>query len=613
MTSQPSRGRKASPDDSATSNCSSLTSYTSESDHDDDMERAKNSLPLDSRHHRHQSLPQSISYRRSHSSLQMNSNASQQNTSISPPRDKRRSKRYGTPPSMRSLNSNNSEVLPSFTDCVDAENLGESKYKKNKIRPTFIGWNLRSTSVFFSICMSLCFICSFVGHWIVASSLVGVPHAIDVHERFRQRPSGTKSLNFYLSGNDQADWSEKKRFVDTGSSEVTDPSQQYHLLDSNDKKDREVMQHMERKPAFVDGDCKPMKEWQTKSFPTCNAIHEVDMGADNDETSVLGVKGFFRMAWKFKHASQGEAVAMKTLKMVHTFEENFYEKHRIDALGMERLTSSPHVINIYGYCGQTVFNELADGRSLGKLADKSTYLERLDIAIDVAEGIAAVHGIDGEDEYASLVHFDINPGNVISIGGTLKLNDFNISVWRKWNSKTQKPCTFPPIFPNPQWRSPEEAKKTLYLDEKVDVFSMGHIFFRLICGKSPWGKLDNNPTKEEIHASVLQGKLPHIPSKVTKSDNPIIIAIREAMMKAYTNDPKERPSARSIANGLIKARDLILKHEKEKKERDHHKEKHADQNKRKHDEKKHATDQIHENENEEPKRRLFRTSRASVE
>lgn len=164
--------------------------------------------------------------------------------------------------------------------------------------------------------------------------------------------------------------------------------------------------------------------------------------------------------------------------MVHTFEENFYEKHRIDALGMERLTSSPHVINIYGYCGQTVFNELADGRSLGKLADKSTYLERLDIAIDVAEGIAAVHGIDGEDEYASLVHFDINPGNVISIGGTLKLNDFNISVWRKWNSKTQKPCTFPPIFPNPQWRSPEEAKKTLYLDEKVDVFSMGHIFFR---------------------------------------------------------------------------------------------------------------------------------------
>jgi len=626
MTSQSSRGRKASPDDSATSNCSSLSSYN-ESDHDDDREQALDSTSSSPstlvRRLQHKGLPQSISYRQRRSSLRMNSN---DNNSISPPRNiHRKNKRDRSPASVRFSTRGSSAFLSVLAgDDRNAENCGESsKYKKSKMRSSFCNsCDQTSISLMFFVCIGLCVVCSFTGHWMIVSSHGGLPLASDVlGGMFVQRPTGTKPLNVYLSGSSSggfqsSDWSPKTRVVDTGASEVTDPSQQYHLLDSQDERDHEVMQHMERKTPFVDGDCKLMEEWQTKSFPTCNSVHEVDMAGDNDDTSVLGIKGFFRMAWKLNHPPRGESVVMKTLKMVHTYEDNFYEKHRIDALAMERLTSSPNVIDIYGYCGQTVFNELADGLSLGKLADRSSYWERLNIAIDVAEGIAAVHEVGGKD-YATLVHFDINPGNVISIGGTLKLNDFNISVLRKWNTKTQKPCTFPPMFPNPQWRSPEEAKKSDYLDEKIDIYSMGNIFFRLICGKSPWGKLDDNPTKEQIHESIVQGKLPHIPSKVTKTDNPIVIAIREAMMKAYTNDPEKRPSARSIANGLLKARELILKAEKEYNER-HRQKKRADKDVNKQDRKKNvATDRSHAQEKEKkmpaPKKRQFPTSRASVE
>mmetsp|Transcript_415 Transcript_415/g.535 ORF Transcript_415/g.535 Transcript_415/m.535 type:complete len:90 (-) Transcript_415:153-422(-) len=89
------------------------------------------------------------------------------------------------------------------------------------------------------------------------------------------------------------------------------------------------------------------------------------------------------------------------------------------------------------------------------------------------------------------------------------------------------------------------------------------------------------------------------------------------MMKAYTNDPEKRPSARSIANGLLKARELILKAEKEYNER-HRQKKRADKDVNKQDRKKNvATDRSHAQEKEKkmpaPKKRQFPTSRASVE
>jgi serine/threonine protein kinase len=121
---------------------------------------------------------------------------------------------------------------------------------------------------------------------------------------------------------------------------------------------------------------------------------------------------------------------------------------------MERLTSSPHVINVFGFCGHSVITEYAEGTRLGELADKSkrTPLARLKIARDIAMGLADVHGIDG-DGNATFVHLDINPANVVSIGGTLKLNDFNIGIILRWNQTSNQHCGFPAQYPNPQVRT----------------------------------------------------------------------------------------------------------------------------------------------------------------
>jgi serine/threonine protein kinase len=211
------------------------------------------------------------------------------------------------------------------------------------------------------------------------------------------------------------------------------------------------------------------------------------------------------------------------------------------------------VIDIFGFCGHSVLTEYADGKRLGDLADKKrkTPLGRLKIALDIASGLADVHNIDGDD-HASFVHLDINPANVVSIGGTLKLNDFNIGILRRWNTTSNQPCGIPTQYPNPQWRSPEEARGENNLTEKVDVFSLGHIFFRIICGHEPWNKLEPGglPPKAVLNEKVKNGELPTIPDEVMTSKDPEVVAIRDAMMACYQYDPIQRPSAKMIVNKL---------------------------------------------------------------
>jgi hypothetical protein len=364
-------------------------------------------------------------------------------------------------------------------------------------------------------------------------------------------------------------------------SDFTDNTQLYGMLPSDDER----LSRMEIRAPYSDGECVPMQDWQTTFHPYCNGMHELaleTLGASgiNKKVSsdrfdnllsgigaqIFGTHGFWRYAWKVtmrhfdkthSHPEQ-DTVVLKTLKYEHNFEDAHFEHDRVDAVAMERLTSSPHVINIFGFCGHSVLTEYADGTRVGALADKARKkpLERLRIARDIANGLADVHGIDG-DGNATFVHLDVNPANVVSVGGTLKLNDFNIGIIRRWNTTSNQPCGFPAQYPNPQWRSPEEARNEQNLTEKVDIFSMGHIFFRLICGHEPWNKLEpgGKPSKEDINYKVQRGELPFIPDHVQNSKNPEVIAIRNAMLSCYQPNPKDRPSARDIANKL----DVTLK------------------------------------------------------
>ena len=355
------------------------------------------------------------------------------------------------------------------------------------------------------------------------------------------------------------------RRIELYPADFTDKTQLYPVLDSGDER----IKGMEIRKPYTQGECVPMSDWQTTFHPSCNVVHELGLGemGENSEISfdLFGKKGFWRNAWRVEANKGNDVFVLKTLKVKHNFEEAHFEHDRVDAVAMERLTGSPHVIDIFGYCGHSVMTEYADGKRLGAVADRArgVPLARLKMALDIAEGLADVHGIDG-DEKVSFVHLDINPANVVIVGGKLKLNDFNIGIIRRWNTTSNAACGFPAQFPNPQWRSPEEARGEQNLSEKVDIFSMGHIFYRLISGAEPWNRLEpgGKPSKAVVNKKVQQGILPTIPDAVAKSNDPEIVAIRDAMLQCYEKDPQNRPSARAIAMDLRqRLSDLLLSRE----------------------------------------------------
>lgn len=323
----------------------------------------------------------------------------------------------------------------------------------------------------------------------------------------------------------------------------------------------------------TEGECVPIKAWQTMYYPSCNEIHGLDMihhsQTSGGDASLIGVNGYWRDAYRVDYgcrksttnetAQCDESVILKTLKLQHEVDEFQLDKNRIDSMAMERLTKSPHIIDLFGACGTSVVTEFADGENgrVGTLADKEKKrpLKRLRIARDIASGLADVHEIDGPGQ-ATLAHFDVNLANVVSVKKTLKLNDFNIAVPIRRNTTSGQACGFEARYPNPQWRSPEEANGSTRLTEKVDVFSLGHILFRLICLHEPWHKLEKGYVKgEEIQKDVVgekvrRGEMPAMPKEVLETDDIEVLWIRHAMMACYTYDPAKRPSAREIADFL---------------------------------------------------------------
>ena len=410
--------------------------------------------------------------------------------------------------------------------------------------------------------------------------------------------------------------------------------------DSNDEQDGNDDSQPNKGVQKVTGnpkDCVPKASWQTTSYPTCNNIHEIDFVHSvgrktksrifaeprtgrrvmTDDTSMKTLKqkqevdlelkgqGWFRTAWAvdretspFKVVydddewddewSRDEQVVLKTLRIERDFAEEFYELHRRDAMAMERLTQSPYVLDVYGYCGQSTMNEFASHGTLQSMIKYGAHKKhRLNLAYEVAKGVSDVHSIDYADfiapsdesgvslkrSNATMVHYDLNYHNIAVVDGRYpKLNDFNVAMFLSWDPKKEATCGFEGRFREPWWRSPEEMQnhiedgtEDIPLTEKVDVYSLGNILWSLLTNKSPWVKVSSSKVMDELRPRVARGEMPPLPSKIANSIDPTIVAIRNAMFKCLRLNPEERASAGEVAYDLKMAMKEIKRLEKEEK------------------------------------------------
>jgi serine/threonine protein kinase len=138
--------------------------------------------------------------------------------------------------------------------------------------------------------------------------------------------------------------------------------------------------------------------------------------------------------------------------------KDMYKIHN-EAMVMERLSHSPRVLDIYGFCGTSVHVEAMAGdlwkniitgvgvafqKDLDKITDTEhlsqndlTPSEKLQISLDMAESLADLHGFEG----GPITHADTHIEQwLLAPDGSVKLNDFNNAHEPSWDASKGAYC-----------------------------------------------------------------------------------------------------------------------------------------------------------------------------
>jgi serine/threonine protein kinase len=286
-----------------------------------------------------------------------------------------------------------------------------------------------------------------------------------------------------------------------------------------------------------------------------------------DDGPVLGFigSGLWRFVFVVDPRAVMEApVVMKMMKSEHQVDKRNFDRHRRDALVMERTAGSPYVVDGYGFCGNTVLTEYLDSylnnviyedddsssNGGGTHVTRETTEGRIRLALDVARGVAALHEVPG----GPIVHADLQAKQfLITPDGTIKVNDFNRCRFMAHKNATGAKCPFYiPSAPG-KMRSPEEYASE-DLDEALDIYSVANIFYGIITGKPAWSEFTSSETKENVQ----RGVQPYIPDDLRKPGT-ADEALALLTQRAYTRDPQERITAPELVRELETLLDKVTK------------------------------------------------------
>lgn len=297
--------------------------------------------------------------------------------------------------------------------------------------------------------------------------------------------------------------------------------------------------------------CQYRHKWQLASYPTCAALHEINMQYDADFTLINN--GHYRDVFSYSQTFDGggsQRMVMKELRFEYDHEftdANRLESHRRDAVAMGRLTHSDRIPNIYAACSNAQIVDVSPEGDLeqhvlieGESYRNYTSVQKLAMAVQVAEAIADVHE-------AGIAHTDVAPKQFLLLDGRYQLSDFNRCRFLKEDDQG-KQCLFY-VGKNPgKGRSPEEYRDD-ELSPKIDVYSMGNVYYYMLMG---FKYFDGYKTRK-AQSIVKGGGRPPLSEEVEQSKDPAIQHIVRGMRRAQAQEAEDRPPAREIAKYLTEA------------------------------------------------------------
>jgi len=374
------------------------------------------------------------------------------------------------------------------------------------------------------------------------------------------------------------------------------------LLQSGDSSPIDKSWYTPNAYLFLDGSgvdnqrCELMHDWQVGNFVNCNSFHELELS----KMRMIN-KGGSRIAFEMKQIvppkpnnsqqpdqqnfgkNSVSKFVYKTIKYSSEVAVSMVEQQRKDALLMGQRSSSKFIPNLYGYCSVGVMmdfmpegnmhdyikgarisaRESKSGNSINESEKILRPVDRLKIAIHIATSVADLHGDD--ESMPSFFHNDICCHQYLFQDGLFKLNDFNYAkaILVKHggqSSKQGKELCLRSSFGMRLWkgRSLEEHQKSLnpsdpsgYRPDKIDVWMMGNVIYIILTDLYTFEFPKPLSTKEAT-AELVAGRRSAYPGHIANSTDPAYVAIKKALDMCWTQDWRERPSAREVSNYLMR-------------------------------------------------------------
>jgi tetratricopeptide (TPR) repeat protein len=259
--------------------------------------------------------------------------------------------------------------------------------------------------------------------------------------------------------------------------------------------------------------------------------------------SLLG-KGGMGMVYKAADRLLDEVVAIKVLRNEFVGTQEMGQRFRSE-IKLARKVSHPNVCRIHEYGEDAgisyISMALIEGTDLRKrlLASPEGLPpeEAFDIAIQVAEGLQAIHDV-------GIIHRDLKtPNIVLDADGVVKLMDFGIA---KESGHVGGITATGEVMGTPEYMSPEQCRGDK-VDFRSDVYALGIVIYETFTGRVPFHG-------ETLMATLLKQlqEPPPLEGPAAASIPPGVVGV---LRKALAKEPDKRfASSAELAQALRKAR-----------------------------------------------------------
>ena len=263
-------------------------------------------------------------------------------------------------------------------------------------------------------------------------------------------------------------------------------------------------------------------------------------------------KGGFSEVFKAYDLNTMQYVAVKLHQMEPHWPEKkkeSYMKHALRELHIQRAVRHPRVVGVYDSFiidanAWAAVMDFCEGRDLDFYLKLNTTFPEKEAKSIITQVVRALHYLHTRE--SPVIHFDLKPANILYYKSECRLTDFGLSKVMESSNEfgaAESQMELTSQGAGTYWYLPPECfiqGDGARISPKVDIWSVGVVFFQLVFGKRPFG--DNVSQHAILTKNLINpSSVVEFPPKPSISD-----AARDFITQCLSTDVRARPTAEQL-------------------------------------------------------------------